>query len=220
MPTTIESIVTNELQIPAGPVWLSADLVIPPDATGIVAFAHGSGSSRHSPRNRFVAGELHEGGFATLLADLLTKHEEDVDERDGRFRFDITLLGERVVQLIDWIANDRTLARLPLGLFGASTGAAAALDAAAARPRSVRAVVSRGGRPDLSAHLTRVHAPTLLIVGGDDEVVLRLNQQALRTLACPRNLEVVHGATHLFEEPGCLERVAALARTWFEEYLQ
>ena len=217
---TIETLVTNELQIPAGHVWLPADLVIPADAIGLVAFAHGSGSSRHSERNRFVAGQLHDAGIATLLADLLTKHEEEIDEANGRYRFDIAMLANRVVEIIDWVANDKTLSRLPLGLFGASTGGAAALDAAADRPKSVRAVVSRGGRPDLASHLTRVHAPTLLIVGGGDDVVLRLNQQALRTLACTRRLDVIPGATHLFEEPGCLERVATLARAWFEEYLK
>lgn len=214
-----EIIVADEVRIPAGPVTLSADLIIPPNAIGLVLFAHGSGSGRHSPRNRYVARELNEGRIATLLADLLTEREEEADQTSGQFRFDIGLLTNRLVQIADWLQTIAPASNLPLGLFGASTGAAAALDTAAARPAIVRAVVSRGGRPDLATRLKEVHAPTLLIVGGYDNAVLRLNQQALRTLPCFKRLDVVPGATHLFEEPGCLEQVATLARSWFMEYL-
>jgi putative phosphoribosyl transferase len=214
-----QSILGNEVRIPAGPVSLSADLVIPTNAIGLVLFAHGSGSGRHSPRNRYVAGELNDGRIATLLADLLTEREEVADQTSRRFRFDIALLTSRLVQIADWLESIAVTSQLPLGLFGASTGAAAALDTAATRPAIVRAVVSRGGRPDLATHLEAVHAPTLLIVGGNDHEVLRLNQQALRALTCSKSLDVVPGATHLFEEPGCLEHVASLARSWFTEFL-
>jgi dienelactone hydrolase len=187
---------------------------------GVVAFAHGSGSSRHSPRNREVAAVLQEAGLATLLADLLTPEEEQADLRTGHLRFDIGLLAERVVAIIRWLSVEPTSAGLAIGLFGASTGAAAALVAAARQPEDVSAVVSRGGRPDLAgADLGAVRAPTLLIVGGRDDVVLGLNQRALRELRGEKRLEVVPGASHLFEEPGALQTVASLARSWFLEHL-
>ncbi len=209
----------TELRIPAGRVVLAADGVIPAGATGVVLFAHGSGSSRHSPRNQFVASELNHARLATVLADLLTTQEEVVDERTREFRFDIPLLTTRVVQMIDWVAGFEPLAGLPIGLFGASTGAAAALDAAADRPEAVRAVVSRGGRADLAVNIGRVRAATQLIVGETDALVLELNRQALHKLPGVKQLEIVPGASHLFEEPGALERVATLARNWFVEYL-
>jgi putative phosphoribosyl transferase len=208
------------VEIPADGVRLAGDLVVPPSARGMVVFAHGSGSGRFSPRNRAVAGVLVRAGLATLLMDLLTHEEEAVDLRTRHLRFDIGLLARRVIASIDWLASDPTAKDLPVGCFGASTGAAAALIAAAERPERVGAVVSRGGRPDLAGEaLGRVHAPTLLIVGGNDPDVLRLNEQALAALPGKARLEVVPGATHLFEEPGALERVAALAREWFLEHL-
>jgi putative phosphoribosyl transferase len=208
------------VQIPANGVRLEGDLVIPPAARGIVVFAHGSGSGRFSPRNRAVAGVLVDAGLATLLMDLLTADEEAVDLRTGHLRFDVGLLGRRVIDSIDWLASDPTTEDLPVGCFGASTGAAAALIAAAERPERVAAVVSRGGRPDLAGEaLRRVAAPTLLIVGGNDLEVLRLNQQAQAVLAGESRLEIVPGAGHLFEEPGALERVALMARDWFQRHL-
>jgi dienelactone hydrolase len=210
----------SAIEIPVDGVLLEGDLTEPPDARGLVVFAHGSGSGRFSPRNRAVAEMLVEAGLATLLMDLLTAAEEAVDLRTGRLRFDIPLLGRRVIAAVDWLADGTTTKELAVGCFGASTGAAAALIAAAERPDRVRAVVSRGGRPDLAGDaLRRVTAPTLLIVGGNDAEVLRLNQQALRTLPGKARLEVVPGATHLFEEPGALARVAALARDWFVRHL-
>ena len=190
------------------------------DGHAVVAFAHGAGSSRHSPRNQYVAGELAATGLGTVLADLLTPDEEEADSRTGRLRFDIDLLATRMTGLVDWLATDPGNAGLdagmPVGLFGASTGAAAALVTAAARPDTVAAVVSRGGRPDLAGPvLAEVPQPTLLIVGGDDPEVLDMNRQVQDRLAGPNRLEVVPGATHLFEEPGALEQVAALARAWF-----
>jgi dienelactone hydrolase len=183
-------------------------------------FAHGSGSGRFSPRNRAVAGVLVDAGLATLLMDLLTAREEAEDLATGHLRFDVALLGRRVVATIDWLAADAEAKDLPVGLFGASTGAAAALIAAADRPQRVGAVVSRGGRPDLAGEaLQRVTAPTLLIVGGNDLEVLRLNQLVLPALAGEARLEIVPGATHLFEEPGALARVAVLARDWFLRHL-
>jgi putative phosphoribosyl transferase len=181
-----------------------------------VLFAHGSGSSRHSPRNRRVAAELHGAGFATVLADLLTPEEERLDARTGALRFDVGLLAGRVTALAEWLAADRRTAGLPIGLFGASTGAAAALATAATRPDLAATVVSRGGRPDLAGELLRrVRQPTLLIVGERDTTVLELNRQAIEELGGETALEVVPGASHLFEEPGALERVAVLARDWF-----
>jgi dienelactone hydrolase len=191
-------------------------LTIPEHAKGLVVFAHGSGSSRFSRRNRFVAEILNEAGIATLLFDLLTEEEEDLDQRSREYRFDIDLLTERLIGVIDWVSQERTTAALPIGLFGASTGAAAALGAAAARPDKVDAVVSRGGRPDLALpHIAKVKAPTLLIVGGEDDVVIELNQQAAEQMVTEHRLEIAPGATHLFEEAGKLEQVANLASDWF-----
>jgi dienelactone hydrolase len=186
----------------------------------MVIFAHGSGSSRHSRRNRQVAGRLHRAGLATLLLDLLTPGEEAVDERTRALRFDIALLADRVVHAIDWTGADARFAKLRIGLFGASTGAAAALIASAERPECVPAVVSRGGRPDLAgAALERVRAATLLIVGGDDAEVLRLNEDAMARLSSPHELAIVPGASHLFSEPGTLDQAATLARDWFLRWL-
>jgi pimeloyl-ACP methyl ester carboxylesterase len=208
------------VRIQAGNVALEGNLAVAPDARGLVMFAHGSGSSRHSPRNRAVARGLREGGLATLLIDLLTAEEEMLDEETGELRFDIGLLAERLVDATDWLGDAEETRRLPVGYFGASTGAGAALVAAAQRPNSVRAVVSRGGRPDLAgAALSRVRAPTLLIVGGSDPVVVELNKQAFARLRCEKKLDIVAGATHLFEEPGALEEVARLAREWFLGHL-
>jgi putative phosphoribosyl transferase len=211
----------QEVTIPIGRVTLHGTLSIPPAAGGVVLFAHGSGSSRHSPRNRFVAGVLQEAGLATLLFDLLTADEERVDERTAHLRFDIGLLAERLVGATDWVVQHPELRRLPIGYFGASTGAAAALVAAARRANRVAAVVSRGGRPDLARPvLTRVGAATLLIVGGLDTPVIRMNEEARDQMVhAPVHLEIVPGATHLFEEPGALERVAELARQWLTRYL-
>lgn len=198
---------------------LPGDLAVPAEARGIVVFAHGSGSSRHSSRNRAVAKVLRNGGFATLLIDLLTEEEEQVDLRTRELRFDIDLLASRVSTAVEQIRGQLAVRGLPVGLFGASTGAAAAL-VAAADDHSVRAVVSRGGRPDLAgAALARVQAPTLLIVGGLDTQVLDLNEQASRALSAPNRIEVVPGATHLFEEPGTLDRVADLAADWFRDHI-
>jgi len=205
------------------PVWgasLTGDLGMPEGASGLVVFAHGSGSGRKSPRNRAVAAALWSGGFATLLLDLLTEAEERIDSITSEHRFDIELLAERLVVAVDWATRDTRTAPLPVGLFGASTGAAAALVAAAARPNEVRAVVSRGGRPDLAGSaLGDARAPTLLIVGGRDYQVIQLNEEALRQLRCTKQLEIVPGATHLFEEPGTLDQVSALARDWFARFL-
>ncbi|MGZ4258574.1 MAG: dienelactone hydrolase family protein [Gaiellaceae bacterium] len=210
----------RDVEVPADGVRLAGDLVLPPDARGVVVFAHGSGSGRFSPRNRAVAGVLNQAGLATLLLDLLTANEEALDLRTRHLRFDVVLLGRRVIATIDWLASDATTKELPVGCFGASTGAAAALIAAAERPERVGAVVSRGGRPDLAGQtLRRVTAPTLLIVGGNDPEVLRLNQRALTALAGEARLEIVPGATHLFEEPDALARVAVLARNWFLQHL-
>jgi dienelactone hydrolase len=194
---------------------------MPPAAGAVVLFAHGSGSSRHSPRNRFVAGRLNEAGLATLLIDLLTEEEGAVDEHTAHLRFDIELLADRLVGGTDWLLKDNRTAGLAVGYFGASTGAGAALVAAARRPLQVGAVVSRGGRPDLAGDdLPAVRAPTLLIVGGADEPVIRMNRQALSRLgATVKQLVIVPGAAHLFEEPGKLEEVARLAADWFTRYL-
>jgi len=206
--------------VPLRGATLEGGLSLPAGARGLVLFAHGSGSSRHSPRNRFVARALQAGGLATLLFDLLTAEEEAVDQRTLALRFDIGLLAERLVGATDWLREQATTRALPVGYFGASTGGGAALVAAAERPEVVGAVVSRGGRPDLAgAALARVRAPTLLIVGGADEQVIALNAAALERLRCEKRLEIVPGATHLFEEPGALEAVARLARAWFERHL-
>ena len=210
----------RQVRVAAGGVILEGGLAVPDGARGVVLFAHGSGSSRHSPRNRFVAGVLREGGLATLLVDLLTPEEEAVDVRTRQLRFDIGLLAERLVGAIDWLAQQSATRGLPVGLFGASTGGGAALVAAAARPDAVAAVVSRGGRPDLAGDaLPAVRASSLLIVGGHDEAVIGLNRRAMARMQAPVTLEIVPGATHLFEEPGTLEEVARLARDWFVRHL-
>jgi putative phosphoribosyl transferase len=210
----------HSLRIALGSVTLEADLGLPAAASGLVVFAHGSGSSRFSPRNRLVAGLFNEAGLATVLTDLLTPAEEVLDERTRHLRFDIGLLAERLVGAIDWLGAHVPTRALPVGCFGASTGAGAALVAAAQRPETVRAVVSRGGRPDLTgAALERVRAPTLLIVGGADTAVIGLNEQARARLGAKSRLVVIPGATHLFEEPGALPEVARLARAWFERWL-
>ena len=207
------------IQIRAGTALIDGDLVIPDRAVGLVIVAHGSGSSRFSRRNRAVAQMLEDGRFATLLVDLLTREEETIDVRTAEYRFDLERLGHRVVAAIDWATADSRLAGVPIGCFGASTGAAAALIGAAERPELVRAVVSRGGRPDLAGDaLPQVHAPTLLIVGGADEPVIELNRQALRRMHAPARLAIIPGATHLFEEPGTLDEVSRLALAWFTKY--
>ena len=203
----------------SGLARLAGDLAVPRAATGLVVFAHGSGSSRFSPRNHAVARQLEEEGFATLLLDLLTPEEETIDNQTRAFRFNIALLGRRVIAAIDWAAATE-IGHLPVACFGASTGAAAALIAAAERPDRVGAVISRGGRPDLAGDaLPGVTAPTLLIVGGHDEPVIRLNQLAMRRMRAPVKLEIVAGATHLFEEPGALDQVAHLAVEWCRRHL-
>jgi dienelactone hydrolase len=199
---------------------LGGSLAIPADAKGLVLFAHGSGSSRHSPRNRYVAEVLQRAGLGTLLMDLLTRDEDAVDQYTRQHRFDIELLAERLTGAIDWLGQNPATRDLSIGLFGASTGAAAALRAAAARPERVSAVVSRGGRPDLAGDaLPAVRAPTLLIVGADDEQVIPLNEAARRQMTTDAQLTLVPGATHLFEEPGTLGEAAALARDWFLKHL-
>jgi putative phosphoribosyl transferase len=210
----------REVRVSAGPVTLEGNLGIPDSTRGIVLFAHGSGSGRHSPRNRYVAGALREAGLATLLVDLLTPEEEEVDLRTRRLRFDIGLLANRLAGATDWLAQEPDTQDLRVGYFGASTGAAAALVAAAKHLEAVSAVVSRGGRPDLAGkELSRVVAPTLLIVGGEDEPVIDMNREAIEQIRAEKKLEVVPGATHLFEEPGTLEEVARLAAGWFARYL-
>jgi putative phosphoribosyl transferase len=210
----------DSIRIPVAGVTLEGDVSVPDGARGAVLFAHGSGSGRHSPRNRYVATELTNAGLATVLVDLLTPEEERVDELTGTHRFDIGLLGKRVIALTDWLPSLQALSGLDIGLFGASTGAAAALVTAAARPDAVRAVVSRGGRPDLAGdHLRSVRAPTLLVVGERDEPVIELNKAAMGLLTAETRLEIVPGAAHLFSEPGTLEQVARLAAAWFGRFL-
>jgi putative phosphoribosyl transferase len=212
--------VEHSVSVPAGAVVLEGTLTLPHGAAGIVLFAHGSGSSRHSPRNRFVAAELQAGGLGTLLLDLLTQAEEAADLRTRELRFDIGLLADRLVAAISWLRDGDAIRDLPIGLFGASTGGGAALVAAARAPDDVGAVVSRGGRPDLAGDaLPLVRAPTLLIVGAEDDVVVELNRRAMARMTAPVQLVLVPGATHLFEEPGTLEAVAQLARDWFVRYL-
>ena len=204
-------------QVAIGPQGLAGELALPQARTGVVVFAHGSGSSRHSPRNALVAQVMQSHGLATLMFDLLT----EIEARDRRNVFDVDLLSMRVAGALDWLQRRADVAGLPVGLFGASTGAAAALQAAAQWPQRVQAVVSRGGRPDLAgAHLAQVRAPTLLIVGGNDNDVLELNQAAARALVCDKHIEIVPGATHLFAEPGALDEVARLAAAWFVRHLQ
>jgi putative phosphoribosyl transferase len=211
----------SHVQIAIGPISLEGNLVIPEGCKGIVLFAHGSGSSRHSPRNQYVARVLRAAGVATLLIDLLTEEEETIDTRTRHLRFDINLLATRLVGATDWLEQTPGTRGLRIGYFGASTGAGAALAAASVRPHLIGAVVSRGGRPDLAGPaLARVQAPTLLIVGGNDQQVIDLNREALRQLHAPqKELMIVPGATHLFEEPGALEQVAELAADWFVSYL-
>ncbi|MDO8502177.1 MAG: dienelactone hydrolase family protein [Gemmatimonadaceae bacterium] len=212
-PTDTDEITVH---VTAAGAILEGTLAAPGGARGVVLFAHGSGSSRHSPRNRYVAQVLKEAGLATLLVDLLTEEEERTDVITRQHRFDIQLLADRLVGAIDWLNDEASTRELSVGLFGASTGGGAALVAAADRPDRVSAVVSRGGRPDLAgAALPRVKAPTLLIVGGRDEQVIELNRAAMAQMHAPVTLEIVPGATHLFEEPGTLQQVARLARDWF-----
>jgi dienelactone hydrolase len=208
------------VHVAAGPVTLEGNLSVPEGARGVVLFAHGSGSSRLSPRNRYVAQLLNTAKLATLLVDLLTPDEEAIDSRSAHLRFDIGLLAERLVGATDWLTQYPDTRHLRSGYFGASTGAGAALVAAAERPDVVGAVVSRGGRPDLAGPaLAHVRAPTLLIVGENDIPVIELNRQALAQLRCEKRLVIVPRATHLFEEPGALDEVARLARAWFEHHL-
>jgi pimeloyl-ACP methyl ester carboxylesterase len=209
-----------KVTIPAGQGVIEGDLRLPENAKGIVIFAHGSGSSRHSPRNKYVAEVLNRAALATLLIDLLTAEEELVDIRTAEHRFNIDLLADRLIAATDWSEKDARLSNMPIGYFGASTGAAAALVAAAKRPERISAVVSRGGRPDLAQdHLGNVTAPTLLIVGEFDRAVIEMNRAAAGAMRAPNEIQIVPGATHLFEEEGALEKVAALAREWFEEKL-
>ncbi|MBV9767778.1 MAG: dienelactone hydrolase family protein [Acidobacteriaceae bacterium] len=208
----------RSIQIP--PSGISGDLIVPDNPTGVILFAHGSGSSRFSSRNRFVAGVLRRAGLATLLLDLLTADEEAIDNRTRKLRFDIDLLAQRLVEATKWLGNDPETAELRVGYFGASTGGGAALVAAADLPETIAAVVSRGGRPDLAGSaLSRVAAPTLLIVGELDYPVIEMNRAALEQLRCEKALQIVPEATHLFEEPGTLDRVARLASDWFQRWL-
>lgn len=207
------------IPVPGG-VEIEGDLGLPEGARGIVTFAHGSGSSRHSPRNRMVAERLRDAGLGTVLIDLLTEAEEATDLRTGELRFDIDLLADRLLTAAAWLQEEPATADLAIGYFGASTGAAAALVAAAEQPEHIEAIVSRGGRPDLAGRwLQLVEAPTLLIVGGLDTVVIEMNRDALEQLKCEKALEIVPGATHLFEEPGTLEEVARLSADWFARHL-
>ena len=211
----------REVVLPLDGALLAGSLTVLPHAQGVVLFAHGSGSSRFSSRNRFVAEQLREHGLATLLMDLLTSQEEDEDRRTAALRFDVGLLARRVVGAVDWLGGQAGLRSLPVGLFGASTGAAAALMAAEERPQAVAAVVSRGGRPDLAGEaLPSVSAPTLLIVGAADPVVVQLNREAMKRVRGEVRLEIIPDATHLFEEPGALEEVARLAAGWLKEHLR
>lgn len=208
------------VRIETGRVTLEGNLILPKGARGVVLFAHGSGSSRFSSRNRYVAEQLRAGGLGTLLIDLLTREEEHIDMRTGHLRFDIQLLADRLVGATEWLEQNDETRNLKVGLFGASTGGGAALVAAAELPDRIAAVVSRGGRPDLAgAALPRVKAPTLLIVGGDDLPVIGMNREAYDQMTAERRLEIIPGASHLFEEPGTLEQVARLARDWFQRYL-
>ena len=217
---TSHNAIEQTVHVNAGNVTLEGNLIIPDNAIGIVLFAHGSGSSRHSPRNRYVAQFLQHTKLATLLIDLLTADEEAIDQRTRHLRFDIELLAQRLIGATDWLQQNPQTRSLPIGYFGASTGAAAALVAAAERPDIIKAIVSRGGRPDLAGTaLPHVQAPTLLIVGGYDTPVIGMNQVAQAQLHVPTQLEIVPRATHLFEEPGALETVAHLASQWFQRYL-
>ena len=210
----------NTVKISSGVATINGNLEIPDASSSIVVFAHGSGSSRFSPRNTYVAELMNMQGISTLLIDLLTAEEEGVDEYTGRYRFDVNMLSERLIDSTRWLKENPYTSKLSIGYFGASTGAAAALIAAAKQPNEIEAVVSRGGRPDLAGnHLAKVKAPTLLIVGGDDTEVLELNKQALKLIRVEKRLEIIPGATHLFEEPGKLEEAAKLAINWFKKHL-
>lgn len=210
----------HPITIPCEDIHLEGLLHIPKQAQGIVIFVHGSGSSRFSPRNQFIARELQHIHFATLLFDLLTPQEEVIDDRTAQLRFDIPFLAKRLVTVTQWVKHNPLLKKIPVGYFGASTGGGAALVAAAQLADLINAIVSRGGRPDLAGESLRyVEAPTLFIVGGDDDIVIALNKKALAELHCEKKLEIVPGATHLFEEPGKLEQVAELAKEWFKTYL-
>jgi putative phosphoribosyl transferase len=210
----------GEIKLSSGKAVFKGELTIPDRAKGIVLFAHGSGSSRLSPRNMYVADVLHKSGIATLLIDLLTKEEESIDAMTGHLRFDIMLLAERVITGTYWLLEDKRTSGLNIGYFGASTGAAAALAAAARRPDVIKAVVSRGGRPDLAGvALRQVEAPTLLIVGGNDQVVIGMNREAMEKMHAEKKLVIIPGATHLFEEEGALEEVSRYACDWFKKYL-
>lgn len=218
--SSVDGLADRAVRIRIDGVELDADLRIPPRPRGVVIFAHGSGSGRQSPRNRLVAEELEQSGFATLLVDLLTRDEQVQDSRTGAFRFDIYLLASRLGSVTDWAIHEAKLWSLPVGYYGASTGAAAAIVAAARRPGVVRAIVSRGGRPDLaSGALAKVRCPTLLIVGGADLPIIPLNEEALGKLGSHGALSIVPHATHLFEEPGTLERVSILTQNWFDQHL-
>jgi dienelactone hydrolase len=220
-PTTIEKHEESQtVRIPSGRVTLNGTLIVPPGADGIVLFAHGSGSSRHSPRNQYVARTIREAGVGTLLFDLLTPEEEASEIRTRHLRFDIELLAGRLMDATLWVSGEDVKGGMSIGYFGASTGGGAALVAAAALGEKIRAVVSRGGRPDLAGTaLRRVQAATLLIVGGRDQVVIQLNREAFAQLACRKELKIISGATHLFEEPGALEEVARQASEWFRREL-
>ena len=210
----------NVVRVPVDGDFIEGNLRVPSDAKGVVLFAHGSGSSRFSSRNQYVANVLNNAEIATLLIDLLTEDEEKVDVRTRQFRFDIGLLTERLISAAEWVKKNLRTQKLKLGVFGSSTGAAAALNAAAKLPEDVVAVVSRGGRPDLAMeNLAEVRAPSLFIVGGRDVVVINLNKKAMAEVSAEKKLEIVAGATHLFEEPGRLEEVARLATEWFLKYL-
>jgi putative phosphoribosyl transferase len=210
----------KKIEIPVQDAILEGDLILPEEAKNLIIFVHGSGSSRFSPRNQFVAQILNQAGFATLLFDLLTHKEEEIDEMTGDYRFNIELLAERLIKVTDWITSNSETKKLSIGYFGASTGAAAALLAAAKRPKQIHAVVSRGGRPDLAvAGFENIQAPTLLIVGGQDDSVIQMNQAAAQKLPCVKKILIIPGATHLFEESGKLEEVSEAAVGWFQEFL-
>jgi dienelactone hydrolase len=216
MKRILDELADNAVVVPAGKTRLEGMLVVPENARSIILFVHGSGSSRHSLRNRHVAGALQEVGLATLLFDLLSEEEESIDIQSTRLRFDIAFLAERLLHAIDWVAQNEGTRHLRIGLFGSSTGAGAALVGAAMKPELVGAVVSRGGRPDLAGSaLENVQAPTLLIVGGNDSAVITLNEQAMDRLNCDKQIQIIPKATHLFEEPGALEEVSRMAREWF-----
>jgi pimeloyl-ACP methyl ester carboxylesterase len=210
----------RSVKIPSKENLLDGILSIPKEAVGLVLFVHGSGSSRFSVRNRYVASVLNAANFATILFDLLTPDEESIDDMTREFRFDVSKLAARLIDVTHWSLEQPKIKALPIGYFGASTGSAAALIAAATEPLTIKAVVSRGGRPDLAGPLlSKVKAPSLLIIGGNDPVVIQLNQEASNQMQCYRELHIVPGATHLFEEPGTLEEAAGLAKVWFDQYL-